>query len=97
MTLVVRQFDVVHEEWNGIPVDYYLPKGQKALAQPTFGRTREMLAFFGERFGVAYPWTKYAQVCAFTISLAQENTSATTMGEGFLIDERSLVRQAKSR
>ena len=33
VTLVVRQFDVVHEEWEGIPVDYYLPKGQKATCQ----------------------------------------------------------------
>jgi aminopeptidase N len=55
VTMIVRQFDVVHDEWEGIQVDYYLPKGQKALAQPTFGRTREMLAFFSERFGVRYP------------------------------------------
>src|SRR5262249_32247599 len=29
VTLVVGQFDVVREEWDGIPVEYYVPKGHK--------------------------------------------------------------------
>jgi hypothetical protein len=30
VTLVVGQFDVVREEWEGKPVLYYVPKGRKA-------------------------------------------------------------------
>jgi aminopeptidase N len=91
VTLVVRQFDVVHQEWDGIPVDFYLPKGRKADAIPTYGRTREMLAFFSERFGVHYPWVKYAQVSVYGFPGGMENTSATSMTENILLDERSLL------
>src|SRR5262249_21782743 len=62
ITLVVGQFDVVEEKWEKVPVLYYVPRGRKADVARTFGRTREMLEFFSKRFGVEYPWEKYAQV-----------------------------------
>jgi aminopeptidase N len=56
-----------------------------------------MLAFFSERFGVRYPWAKYAQVTCFQFGGGMENTSATTMGDRILCDERSLLdRTAES-
>ena len=91
VTLVVGQFDVVREEWEGMPVLYYVPKGRKAEVVPTYGRTRDMITFFSQRFGVRYPWAKYAQVNAYQFGGGMENTSATTMGEGILRDERSLL------
>jgi aminopeptidase N len=97
VTLVVGQFDVVRHEWEGIPVLYYVPKGHKDEAEPTYGKTREMLTFFSERFGLRYPWAKYAQVTCFQFGGGMENTSATTMGERILCDERSLLdRTAES-
>src|SRR5579864_137803 len=91
ITLVVGQFDVVRHEWEGIPVLYYVPKGHRAEAEPTYGRTPEMLAYFSQRFGVRYPWAKYAQVTCFQFGGGMENTSATTMGERILLDQRSLL------
>jgi aminopeptidase N len=91
VTLVVGQFDVVRHEWEGIPVLYYVPKGRKAEAEPTYGRTPEMLSYFSERFGVRYPWAKYAQVTCFQFGGGMENTSATTMGDGILVDQRGLL------
>ena len=91
VTLVVGQFDVVEEQWNGIPVQFYVPKGRKAEALPTYGKTRDMLTFFSKRFGITYPWDKYAQVSAYNFGGGMENTSATTMGDGILRDERSLL------
>lgn len=91
ITLVVGQFDVVQEDWNGVPVMYYVPKGRKAEALPTYGKTRDMLTFFSTRFGITYPWDKYAQICAYQFGGGMENTSATTMGEGILKDQRSLL------
>jgi aminopeptidase N len=97
VTLVVGQFDVVRHEWEGIPVLYYVPKGHRAEAEPTYGRTPEMLTYFSQRFGVRYPWAKYAQVTCFQFGGGMENTSATTMGERILLDERSLLdRTAES-
>ncbi len=91
VTLVVGQFDVVEETWNGIPVLFYVPKGRKAEALPTYGKTREMMTYFSERFGIAYPWDMYAQVSAYQFGGGMENTSATTMGDSILKDERSLL------
>lgn len=91
ITLVVGQFDVVTEDWNGIPVMYYLPKGRKSEALPTYGKTPQMMTFFSSRFGIPYPWDKYAQISAYQFGGGMENTSATTMGEGILKDQRSLL------
>ncbi len=91
VTLVVGEFDVVRHEWEGIPVLYYVPKGHRAEAEPTYGRTPEMLSYFSKLFGVRYPWAKYAQVTCFQFGGGMENTSATTMGDGILRDQRSLL------
>lgn len=88
VTMVVGQFDVVRAEWDGIPVLYYVPKGHEKEVAPTFSRTSDMLTYFSKRFGIHYPWDKYAQVVAHHFGGGMENTSATTMGE-ILIDERT--------
>ncbi len=90
VTLVVGQFDVVREEWDKVPVLYYVPRGKKDQVATTFARTREMLAFFSKRFGIHYPWDKYAQVVAYRFGGGMENTSATTMGD-ILQDQRSIL------
>lgn len=91
ITLVVGQFDYVEESWNGIPVFFYVPKGRKAEAIPTYGKTCEMMTYFSSRFGIPYPWDKYAQISAYQFGGGMENTSATTMGDGILKDQRSLL------
>jgi aminopeptidase N len=91
VTLVVGEFDVVKEDWEGIPVLYYVPKGRGNEVASTFRHTREMLSYFSTRYGIRYPWDKYAQVAAHEFGGGMENTSATTLGENVLQDERSLL------
>jgi aminopeptidase N len=92
VTLVVGKFDVVRDDWRGKEVSYYVPVGHKGDIGRTFGRTREMIDLFSRRFGIDYPWEKYAQVVVeqFTAG-GMENTSATTLTEHSLLDERSLL------
>jgi aminopeptidase N len=92
ITLVVGQFDIVEEKWKDLPVLYYVPKGRKEEIARTFGRTREMLDLFSRKFGIDYPWEKYAQVVVeqFTAG-GMENTSATTLHDRVLHDERSML------
>jgi aminopeptidase N len=90
VTLVIGQFDVVREDWDKVPVLYYVPRGKKDQVATTFARTREMLSFFSKRFGIHYPWDKYAQVVAYRFGGGMENTSATTMGD-ILQDQRSIL------
>jgi aminopeptidase N len=91
ITLVVGKFDIVTEDWNGIPVVYYVPKGKKEDVARSFGRTRDMLTFFSDRFGIKYPWDKYAQIAAEQFGGGMENTSATTLTDRALHDERSML------
>ncbi len=92
VTLVVGKFAVGREEWRGRPVTYYVPLDQAKNIERTFGRTLEMLDYFSERFGIEYPWEKYAQVVVeqFT-SGGMENTSATTLYNWTIHDERAMI------
>jgi aminopeptidase N len=92
VTLVAGKFAVVEEKWRGKSITYYVAPGQEEIARQTFGRTPEMLDFFSERFGIDYPWEKYAQVVVeqFT-SGGMENTSATTLYQDVMHDARALV------
>ena len=92
VTLVVGDFAVTREEWNGRPVTYYVPKSRVADTQRTFGRTIRMLDFFSQRFGIEYPWEKYAQVVVHQFTFGgMENTSATTLYGRTMHDERAML------
>jgi aminopeptidase N len=75
-----------------VAVAYLVPKGREADGRRTFERTPEMIRHFGEVTGVPYPWNKYAQVVvADFIFGGMENTTATTMYEHILLDERAAL------
>jgi aminopeptidase N len=49
-----------------------------------------MVELFTRKIGIAYPFPRYAQICvADFIFGGMENTSATTLTEQILFDERS--------
>src|SRR5712664_752751 len=51
-----------------------------------------MLELFSQKFGVAYPYPRYAQVfVADFIFGGMENTSATTLTDSVLLDERAAI------
>ena len=80
ISLVAGEFDESKKSWRNIPVEYRVPRGEGNRIQPTFVRTPDMLSFFSERLGVAYPWDKYDQTAVdqFTVG-GMENVSATTL------------------
>lgn len=89
ISLVAGQFDEVRETWGGIPVTYEVPRGRAATIQPTFARTKEMLDLFTDKLGVPYPWDQYAQINVDEfVEGGMENTSATTLTAGELLDPR---------
>jgi aminopeptidase N len=92
VTLVVGKFDVVRDDWRGKEVSYYVPVGHKGDIGRSFGRTRDMIDFFSRRFGIDYPWEKYSQVVVeqFTAG-GMENTTATTLNDYALLDEKALL------
>jgi aminopeptidase N len=65
-----------HKEGE-LPVQYYVEKEYAPYAKLVFGQTPEMIRFFNQITGVAYPWDKYAQIVVRDfVSGAMENTGA---------------------
>lgn len=92
MTLAVGDFAEIKDEWNGIPVLYYVEKNRKEDAVRSMGKTPKMIEFFSEYFGYVYPYPKYAQVCVDDFIFGgMENTSTTLLTDRCLLDERATL------
>jgi len=90
ISLVAGDFVELKEEVDGVPVLYYVPKGREEDARRSFSETPEMIRFYSERTGMPYPWDKYAQVTVNEFIFGgMENTSATTLTDLTLHDERA--------
>jgi len=61
ISLVAGEFSKGHEEWHGIPVDYYVPPGLEAEGMLSFGDTPKMIDLYSKLTGVDYPYAKFAQ------------------------------------
>ncbi len=90
MTLAVGDFAEIQDEWNGIPVLYYVEKNRKDDAYRSMGKTPQMIEFFSNTFGYSYPYPKYAQVCVDDFIFGgMENTSTTLLTDRCLLDEKA--------
>src|ERR1700693_2954779 len=86
ITVVAGEFDEVKESWHGIPVTYYAPKGRGDRLPVNYGRTPAMMELFSKKFGLDYPWEKYAQVMVDEfVAGGMENSSATTNNSSSLV------------
>jgi aminopeptidase N len=97
LTLVVGHFDVVDDRTvqlgaREIPIRYLVPVGQAGAAQRSLGETPNMVEFFSRRFGVDFPWPRYSQVVVSDFIFGgMENTTATTLYEHVMLDERAAL------
>lgn len=92
MTLAVGDFAEIADEWQGIPVTYYVEKGREADGKRSMGKTPRMVEFLSQKYGYAYPYPKYAQVCVDDFIFGgMENTSTTLLTDRCLLDERAAI------
>ncbi|AMR25474.1 peptidase M1 (plasmid) [Hymenobacter psoromatis] len=90
--MAVGDFKIYKDTWRGKEVTYYLESKYAPFAKQIFGNTPDMLEFFSNRLGVAFPWNKYAQIVVRDyVSGAMENTTATLHGEQVQLDARELL------
>jgi aminopeptidase N len=90
MTLAVGDFAEIQDEWQGKPVTYYVEKGRRDDAHRSMGKTPRMIEFLSQKYGYAYPFPKYAQVCVSDFIFGgMENTSTTLLTDRCLLDERA--------
>lgn len=92
VTLVAGEFATLEQKWRGIPVQYYVPITEREKILRIFDKTPEMMEVFSEKIGVPYPYEKYAQVIVQNFVYGgMENTTATTLSDRILVDERAAV------
>ncbi|MBX7197551.1 MAG: M1 family metallopeptidase, partial [Sandaracinaceae bacterium] len=92
ITLACGRFDEAHDKHGELPVDYYVPVGRAGDIARSLGRTPKMIALFEQRLGTKYPWAKYAQIVVHDFIFGgMENTSATTLYDRALLDERAAI------
>jgi aminopeptidase N len=73
-------------------VYYYAAPGREADARRSFARTPAMIDYFSERIGVPYPHKRYSQIAVPDFIFGgMENTSATTLSDLALVDERAAL------
>lgn len=90
VTVVGGEYEQIRESYDGLPVDYYVYKDRKQAGYKLFANTPQMIPFFEQKYGYAYPYPKYAQILVDDFLFgAMENTSATTMTDRCLLDERA--------
>ncbi len=94
LSVAIGEFTKVSDRWNGIPVDYYVPKGPKAEeeARRSFGMTPDVLDFYSKATGHPYPYAKYSQAVVIDYMWGgMENISATTQTSRTLHDARAAL------
>jgi aminopeptidase N len=89
VSLVVGQFDRWDGSAEGIPLNYYVPRGRLADGHRAFDETPAMLRVLSDLAGTPYPYVKYASVVVQDFTWGgMENTSATTYIDDLLPDAR---------
>jgi aminopeptidase N len=78
-SVVAGPFTILHDQWRGIPVEYYTYADTVNAAWRTFGETPAMIELYSQVLGVPFAWDKYDQsiIPDFTYG-GMENVSATT-------------------
>lgn len=90
VTLVAGAFQTIRDRSSEVELLYFVPAGREADAARTFGRTPEILRLFAALTGEPYPYPRYSQITvAEFIFGGMENTSATTLTDQILHDERA--------
>lgn len=90
--MAIGEYAVVKDKWRGIDVNYYVEPKYESDARSIFPYTTEMLEFFSNKLGYAYPWPKFSQVVVRDyVSGAMENTTAVIFGEYVQKNKRELL------
>jgi len=92
--IAVGEWAVIEDDWEGIPLGYYVEPAYAKDARAIFAHTEEMLAFFSDTLDTPYPWPVYNQVVVRDyVSGAMENTTAVVFGDFVQRHARELIDQ----
>jgi len=90
--LAAGEYDILRDDGGRIPISNYVPSGEAAKGLVSFRNTRQILEGIEKIVGYPYPWTKYSQIIIHDFMWGgMENTSAVTLNEAYLYDERTAL------
>ena len=77
---------------SGVAMSVWTRPSHAGLVQATYANTDRMMSCFAKAFGHRYPWDRYDQLVVRNFSAGgMENTSATTMNSGAVMDTTALL------
>lgn len=84
-SMVAGPFQILKDQWRGIPVEYWTYPDTTNAAWRSFGETPAMIELYSRVLGVNFAWDKYDQsiIPDFTYG-GMENVSATTQTDQVL-------------
>jgi len=89
VSVIVGQYEEVKDQFKDKPVISYVYPGQAEDGRVSFGKLAQMVAFFSQKIGYDYPYSKYAQTMVRDFGGAMENITATTMTDNAVHDKRA--------
>ena len=97
IALVAGRLKKIEDRYRDVPLSFWTPASQIGDAENTFEETADMMAFFEDEIGVAYPWAEYKQAIVKDFGGGMENTTLTIMTDGTLFaDETENIRSSRS-
>ncbi len=93
-SFIVGKYVKITDSYKNIPLAVYLYPGKEFLYGQAFSNTKQILRFYEELTGIAYPFNKYEQTIVSQFKLGgMENITATTLSDRdiFLSDRNRLV------
>jgi aminopeptidase N len=78
----------------GTPMQFWHYPEHPERIEPTARYSEQIIDFLSNETGIKYPWITYSQVMIQDFMFgAMENTSATTFGDFFWVDQRSFLER----
>jgi aminopeptidase N len=90
ISLAIGAYIELTDHFEDIPLSFYVPEGREEEGYRSFDKTADIIGYFSEKTGIRYPYRQYSQVVAQDFIFGgMENTTATTLTEMTLHDERA--------
>jgi len=90
--IAAGEYTVITEKHKNIPIEYYAYNDRAEDSRRSLSATPDMMKFFEEATGYAYPWDKYSQIFIDDFMWGgMENTSAVTLNTSYMIDRRGML------
>ncbi len=90
ISLVAGNFKKLAAKHGELPLAFFTPPSEFAVAENSFRDTVKILTFLEKEIGATFPWAKYYNVCVSDFTAGgMENTSITTLTTGTLFSAAS--------